>query len=265
MKPYMSYWSGGYRKIPDKFTINMHKVCAYFLKQNFGEVHFITDTISLPYFKDIKFTTISTDLDIVPKEYSSIWSISKLYTYRKIAEIGDPFIHVDYDVIIWEKLPERILKANLFAQNLEKYFGPTSNTYDYYEIEKVVKYCPDLHLISKVPKLEEGINVGILGGKDLDFINKYANGALSWILDPQNKKFWTDNSFNVQWNKAVVPEQYYLSICASYYKKQFEFLYQKNWPTQEELMNIKYTHLMGEKNKQETPLKMQAIVDKLKL
>jgi hypothetical protein len=265
MKPYMSYWSGGYRKIPDKFTINMHKVCAYFLKQNFGEVHLITDSESLSFFKNIGYTSITTDLDVVPHEYSSVWSISKLYAYKKISQIGDPFIHVDYDVIIWEKLPERILEANLFAQNLEKYFGPKNSTYDFYEVENVIKYCPNLHLLSKVPKIDEGINVGILGGKDLDFIEKYVDLSLNWILDPENKQFWLSNFFSNAWNKAVIPEQYYLSICAYYYKKEFEFLFQKYWPTPEELSTIKYTHLMGEKRLEETPLKIKKLVEKLNL
>ena len=68
----MSYWSKGYQGSPSDFVLNLHKLCFYFLKKNFGEVHFITDSESLDYFKSIPWTSISTDLDGLDTEYKNV-------------------------------------------------------------------------------------------------------------------------------------------------------------------------------------------------
>ena len=80
--PYMSYWSGGYQNIPSELIINLHKLSSYFLRNFFGEVHFITDSKSIEYFKNIPWSSISTELDEINPEYGKVWSISKLYTSK---------------------------------------------------------------------------------------------------------------------------------------------------------------------------------------
>lgn len=47
LKPYISYWSGGYKKKPNDSVINLHKLCVFYLKKHFKEVHFITDSESI--------------------------------------------------------------------------------------------------------------------------------------------------------------------------------------------------------------------------
>lgn len=259
MKPYMSYWSGGYRKIPDQFTINTHKVCAHFLKQNFGEVHFITDDTSLPYFKDIKFSSVAIEFNDLPKEYGDTWSFNKLFAYKKIAKKGDPFVHVDYDVILWNGLEDRLKKADIFGQAEEQ------NSYHWYEIEKFKKNCPNLYLASKLD-VKNAINAGIIGGNDLEFLYNYSSSALELVLDPQNKDFWLNyKGFHNSWNKAVIPEQYYFALCAAYYNKKVEVLFPKEWPSSEEAKEKRYTHLMSAKNDLEIKNKIKRMVEKLNL
>ena len=259
MKPYMSYWSGGYRKIPDQFTINMHKVCAHFLNQNFGEVHFITDDTSLPYFKDIKFSSVGIEFNDLPKEYGETWSINKLLAYKKIAKKGDPFVHVDYDVILWKGLEDRLKKADVFAQCIEE------NSYHWYEIERFKANCPNLHIIGKVDA-EHGINVGVIGGNDLEFLYNYSNSALELILDPKNKDFWLNyRGFYNSWHKAVIAEQYYLAVCSKYYNKKVEMLFPHGWPNNEQAEEKGYTHCMSAKNDEKFRNKIQLMVNKLGL
>ena len=259
MKPYMSYWCGGYRKIPDQFTINMHKICAYFLKQNFGEVHFITDDTSLPYFKDINFSSVAIEFNDLPKEYGETWSINKLLAYKLIAKKGDPFVHVDYDIILWEGLDDRIKKADVFAQCIEE------ESYNCYEIEKFKTNCPNLDIIGKVDA-KDGINTGIIGGNDLDFLYNYSDSALELILDPKNKNFWLNyGGFGSHWHKAVIAEQYYLAVFSKYYNKKVEMLFPSGWPNNEEAQKKKYTHFMGAKNDESFKHKIQLMVNKLAL
>jgi hypothetical protein len=255
----MSYWSGGYRKIPDQFTINMHKVSAYFLKQNFGEVNLITDSESLPYFKDIKFDNITLELDNTPKEYNETWSISKLYAYKSIAKKGDPFIHVDYDVILWKGIEDYYKKVDMFAQHIE------TDSYDWYEVEKVKNNCHNLYMMQKI-EVNDAINVGVIGGTDLEFLYNYSDSALSLILDPLNKNFWINyQDFIKPWCKATILEQYYLAVCAKYYNKKIETIFTNKWPSPKEAKDKQYTHFMGAKSEQFLKNKIELIIDKLEL
>jgi len=255
----MSYWSGGYRKIPDQFIINLHKLCAFYLKKNFKEVYFITDSESLPYFKDIKFSSISVDFDDLPKEYGETWSLNKLFAYKKIAQKGDPFFHVDYDVILWQGIEDRLKKADIFAQSRE------DDSYHWYEVKKFEKNCPNLHLVEKI-SVVDGINVGIIGGNDIEFLYNYSNSALELILDPMNKDFWLNyNRFDKSWSKAVISEQYYLAVCEKYYNKKIEMVFPDGWPSGEQAENKFYTHFMGAKYNQMLKDKIAMLVYRLGL
>ena len=243
LKPYISYWSEGYKKKPNDSVINLHKLCVFYLKKHFKEVHFITDSESLPYFKDIKFTSVTTDFDSLLSEYGGgPWSLSKLYAYKLIAQKGLPFFHVDYDVILWEGLSDEIKKADVFAQNIEK------KSYDWYEIKKFEKNCPNLYLAKNL-KVKNGINVGVFGGKNIEFIYKYSDSALNLVLDPANKDFWLNyNGFYKNWVKATIAEQYYLAICQTYYNQEIKMIFPDGWPNQVEAENQSYTHIMRAKD-----------------
>jgi len=259
MKAYMSYWSGGYKKIPDQHIINMHKVCSYFLKQNFIEVNFLTDSESLPYFKDIKFDNISLELDNVPKEYNETWSISKLYAYKIIAKKGDPFIHVDYDVILWKGIEEKFKKADLFAQHIE------ANSYNHYQVKKIKNNCPNLYIMGAL-NVKDAINVGVIGGNDVEFLYDYSKSALDIILDPMNKNFWLNyKEFLKPWMKAAIIEQYYLAVYLKYCNKNIKTIFKNGWPSNKEAYEKQYTHLMQAKSEDFVKNKIQLIVDKLEL
>ena len=120
MKAYYSYWAKGYRSKVDQFYLDMNKLSAHFAKKNYGEIHLITDSESVDSFKDIaNWNSISTELDSLPEKYSHVWSLGKLLTFKIAAERGHHFIHIDADVIVWEKLPNFIDKADIFCQSRE--------------------------------------------------------------------------------------------------------------------------------------------------
>lgn len=259
MKPYMSYWSGGYRRIPNQYLINLHKLALYYLKKNFGEAYFLTDSTSYPYFKDLNFYNIEIVFDHLPLEYGSqIWNLSKIYAFKHIAEKGDPFIHIDYDVILWNGIEEKLKKSDVFGQ------GHEDNSYKWYQVDKLKENCPNLHLIKKDGYIKDALNMGIFGGKNLDFIHKYASSSLEFILDPLNKDFWLNyNGFSFYWNKSVIVEQYYIVEAAKYYNQKIDTLLTKWPPCQEEAYDKKYTHLMSGKENQENKNLVNALVEKL--
>jgi hypothetical protein len=245
VKAWLSFSSRGYLGKPNSFIIDLHKVGFYYLKKNFGEVHFLTDSFSRPYFDFIPWDSVSTALDQVPFGYSEVWSLSKLYAYREIAKQGQPFIHVDNDVVLWKGLPENLKEAGVFAQSWEHVgdFG--------YEPEKLFPNCPNLHVFGTTFS-DLAANVGIFGGTNLEFIKDYAEAAIEFVLDPENKQFWQQyGGYSLSWCKAVLAEQWFLATYAKSRGVPITTLF-KQWPTEEEAKRAKYTHLMAAKQDPKT-------------
>ena len=83
MKAYYSYWSKGYISQVDDFYLDMSKLSAFYAKKNYGEIHLVTDSVSVDSLKNIAdWTSISTELDSLPKEYSHVWSLGKILTFK---------------------------------------------------------------------------------------------------------------------------------------------------------------------------------------
>lgn len=242
-KAYYSYCHGGYQKKPSEYILDLNKISVYLARKNFDEVHFITDSVSEDYFKDIKFDSVTTELDCLDTSYGEVWSLGKIMAYKIAAERGDPFVHIDYDVFFWKKLSQEFLSNSLITQWVEEY------SYDIYEIPKLLANCPNLHLIKDIQPVG-AINVGFFGGHDLEFIKNYAEGSLNFVMDPANEHFWKRNDLYKQgWNKAVIAEQYYLEVSRIFYNKTIDVLFKKEWPKEPEALEYGYSHLMGAKYK----------------
>ena len=88
--------------------------------------------------------------------------------------------HVDGDVFIWTKIDESLRDHELIVQNEE-------TTTDYYgkmwrDIRHAISYMPeemkryDLHIDNKA------YNMGIFGGTDIDFIQRYTYKAFDFSI-----------------------------------------------------------------------------------
>jgi len=240
VKAYLSYSSLGYLGVPDEYLVAMHKIAVYCLKKNFGEAHLITDSRSKPYLEKLPWSSITTELDQVPAEYPHVWSLSKLYAFREIAKRGQPFVHTDNDAFLWRGLPDRLLKAEAFGQHPE-------NVVDYkYDPWKFYANCPNKHIFD-VSCPPVAINVGVVGGTNVEFFKDYAESAIAFVQDPANSWFWKEYSgYWAHWCKAVLAEQWYLGAFAMHRKIKVETLF-PNWPSKEEAKEACYTHLMIKK------------------
>lgn len=242
---YFSYWSAGYRKIPDYNYLLMQKISLAFAKRFFKNVHLITDSKSLPYLENMGWTSISTNLDGIDPALGGIWSLGKIYAFKIAAERGNPFIHIDYDAILWNGMPHKIAGAEIFAQNIEH------DAYIGYEIKKFLKYCPDPSYISHIPNV--AVNMGIFGGTDIDFIKFYATEAIKLAENKANYDFWVSfKDFDFTWNMATIVEQYFLVTIATLRSKKITCLFDdkthNNQPSNNDAINYGYTHFMGDKD-----------------
>lgn len=252
MTPYLSYWSAGYRGKPSDYLIDLHKVSAFLCKKHYGEVHLITDAHGAEELSKIKeFDSIEVldKLTDIPIEYGKTWSLGKLVTYQHLAEKGKPFIHVDYDVFLFKRLPEDLENSACFAQNIE--WG----AYSFYGVHKFKAAVKEQNIYAKNCFADYAYNMGIFGGNDLDFLKEYAKSSVEMVLKEQDKPFWTREfkpEVDQMWENATTAEQWYLACCAMFFNKKIHCLFdrvdQYNCPLEEDAKKLSYTHLWGLKN-----------------
>ncbi len=138
---------------------------------NSAAAELLTDVINLPYTK-----VFTTHDDLVLAD-ARLWALPKLYTYS-LQE--NPFLHVDGDVFIFDKLPEALLQSQLIAQNIEiatEYYNSTQRQMQ--EHFTYFPHCVKADFDSGVPIL--AVNAGILGGSDISFIKQYTSSAFEYV------------------------------------------------------------------------------------
>jgi hypothetical protein len=105
------------------------------------------------------------------------WALGKIYAFH-IQET--PFIHVDGDVFIWEKFPERLEKSGLIAQNLE--FGFPIYQEVFTALTQSGSYMPPVILDNYAHNQGfHAYNAGIIGGNDMVFFKEFSTEALLFI------------------------------------------------------------------------------------
>ncbi|HTH82122.1 MAG TPA: DUF6734 family protein [Mucilaginibacter sp.] len=130
----------------------------------------LIDQLKLPY---TKVHVVLNEIDFP----ELLWAYPKLYTYSLQQT---PFIHVDGDVFIWEKLIEPDHKKHLVVQNIENA--------DYYYRAVITDLLAKNFLFPKIIQKEIdnsspflSVNAGIIGGADLAFFKEYTSLAFQFI------------------------------------------------------------------------------------
>jgi hypothetical protein len=265
MIPFLSYWTAGYKGKPNKYIIDLHKVSAFLCKKHYGEVHLLTDEAGKRAFQeDSQFTSIIVcdGIQNLPVEYGGVWSLGKMAAYNYLAKNNIHFVHVDYDVFLFKKLPEFIQNADAFAQSVEL------NAYSHYNVKSFKKHVPEIFRNEFVRDsyVDYAYNLGIFGGKNSRFIEKYAQTSIDMVLNPNAKNYWSRSIAEIKedsfmWEMATICEQWYLACFEAKQKSikvktLFEEMSSKNLPSEENSVKFGYTHLWGKKNN-------PAIVDKV--
>lgn len=157
------------------------------LKKHYGKVtlycnrkvrHLIIDQFKIPY-------DVVVEIPEFMKIYEecNLWALPKIYTYSLQTE---PFIHVDCDWFMFEKLSASIVKSDVIGQNIEY----DDQFYNRRTLEKLILnecyiYPWVMDEYDKEPVLRV-INAGILGGNDIDFIQNYVKTIRDFISRNQS-------------------------------------------------------------------------------
>lgn len=243
--------AGGTRTIGGFADLEMF-YCSWTLsvlnaKKHIGRVELVTDEYGKELLSRLRlpFDKISTELEGIDYHHE-LWAIGKIHTYLMQEE---PFLHIDHDVYLWQKLPARFDTAQLICQNTEHhdYYDPIVtkfSEYDGYKPTFIQEY------IATHGKSIFALNMGVFGGQNIKAIQEMSEEALKTIAHPANADLLHDlkenhggyyglyNDFN------LLVEQYYAGAYAVQNNIPFEMILEKSQPP------IAYTHLISESKRQ---------------
>lgn len=149
------------KKVYGKVTLYANKRAASFLLE---ELH-------LPYDNVVLFP------ETYKLPHPELWALPKIWTYSLQQK---PFLHIDGDVFLFDKLSEDLVSGDVVGQNIEiatEYYTSMQR-----EIEEHFTYFPDV-VKNDFAKDEpiRAINAGILGGSDIELFKEYTAEAFRYI------------------------------------------------------------------------------------
>jgi hypothetical protein len=160
---------------------------AWQAKKTHDNISLVTDKAGAKLFLNVlrlPYDSVDTSLEQY-RGPGRFWSAAKVYSYGLQK---DPFVHIDGDVILWNKLPDDCLAAPVLVQSLEHVRNvPFMKTY-----VRSLRYAR-----SAMPVVPEcwnrnhfnAYNCGFFGGCDLEAIGSYVRNA-SGLFAAENDGFW---------------------------------------------------------------------------
>jgi len=225
-------------------------------RRHYPDTCVITDTPGAAWLVEglgLPFAEVRVELDDLAGQQADWWAMSKLCAYAAQTE---PFVHIDSDVYLWNRLPERLEQAPVFAQNPEWHeYGRSFYRPEWLEywIGAGGGWLPleFSHYVHPQGVLRAE-NCGILGGARVDFITHYARQALEIIRHPGNQPLWP----GLEHKDAhfVLIEQYFLAACVEFHRSHpesefsgitIEYLFPSQSAALRDADAVGYTHLLA--------------------
>lgn len=194
-------------------------------KKLYGNIELYTDQagyellinkLNLPYDK-VHIVFDNEDFEQLP---ISLWSLSKIYTYSLQNE---PYVHIDGDFILWNKID---FNKDVIFQNLEVDIALYSDIYNIIKRNKNY-FKPSYFLDCIYDDLGCAANLGLVGGRNANFIKKYAKQVQSFIkdnIDIINNLFPLKKDFN------CFIEQYYFMYLVNKEQIKYDVIHPEIFP-----------------------------------
>lgn len=251
MKVYMSLWTNGIGFL--NTHINLWKLSLALTQKHYGEVNLITNSVGYDIMKNLPFSNFYVELDDIPN-YPTVWSLGKIYAYQYACSIGQPFLHLDADVLLWEPLPESLVNSNIFTQSYDHKINENKN-YDIYRLQADCNAVVPQEWLNNIGLT--AYNMGIFGGSDTTLINSYCDFVIDMINDPMYHNLWTNppgtlsasqtDRFSSPSTKSCLVEQGNLAIFCKNNNITPSLLFEE-MSDPEKITYKKYTHLTTQKN-----------------
>ena len=205
--------------------------------EHFDKVEVVTDTAGAMILKALGLPmNIKTSLDRLDDKYSDFWALGKIIAYE---EQNEPFMHLDFDAVLFDGLPDYAHQADVFVQNIEdKNWFQDAYMGEVRHASKTLEYFPPLW-----NEVHEAYCMGIFGGHNTEFIKEYCEEAKKFVYDKRNEAGWAKITNHGSY--CIVFEQYILALMCAH--KGIEVTYFDKFLNKERLEQMGYLHIWGAK------------------
>ena len=202
----------------------------------------------------LHFEQVSTALNRLDGHDPEWWAFGKLVAHTLQTE---PFVHLDNDVFLWQRLPAGVEAADVCAQNPEVFdYGCSYYRPEQFEfaIQRVGGWLPaEMESYMPVGGVQWAVCCGLVGGNRVDFLRYYANLAIRLIEHPRNRPAWLLLDDKIGDN--IIFEQYLLAACLQHHQKtpaspfrqvDIRYLFASQEEAASKAVATGYTHLIGD-------------------
>ena len=162
-----SYWKTGHRKFT---SLEVAAMSNHLAKQHGHKTYLYADKSGLELFKNIEYDyRIEMDEKILSKLPASVWSLGKLLA---ISQHRAPFLHIDFDLMLFNDIPPENLSQDFLCAHPEYWFEFDGNSYH--------KHSAKLNIIAPRPYSH---NCCIVGGNKYTEINSAAETIINYCIE----------------------------------------------------------------------------------
>jgi hypothetical protein len=157
-----------------------------------------TDSINYEQFKNIKYDEfVFLDEKIIEQFPNRGWCLGKLLAMSMVKE---PFIHIDFDLLLVNNLPNYIKTNECFAFHNEPYMKELFKPPGVHKLYKKYKFQNELNYNET-----ESNNCAIIGGQNYQLINESCEKVIDYAIT--NRKFFDKfgNLFKTQKTRIYIP------------------------------------------------------------
>lgn len=144
----------------------IHTLSLALLSRHFKETELVTDELGRQIADRLgwEYQRYKINLRCLSPEMRHIWALGKIYA---ISIQNERFCHIDNDVLLFQPLPDRLLKEPIFAQSPDR-----PEFYVHGEMQRAIKSSSLTKIAAPTP-----YNTGIIGG-DPNLLREYAQMAI---------------------------------------------------------------------------------------
>jgi hypothetical protein len=227
MRAVWTFWSAPFRAHYHRLWLSeRHHLLSWVLSvgeaaRHYPETCLVTDSVGAALLVDalaLPFRHVDLRLDALNAAAPDTewWVLGKLAAYAAQTE---PFVHIDSDAYLWNPLPATMIAAPVFAQNPEVFYFDDQSLYRLEPflrgIERFDGWLPEAWKWYAEQRGNRAVCCGIFGGRDLDFIRRYAESAIDVIVHPDNQPVWP--TLGVRDN--ILVEQYFLAASLEHWQQ----------------------------------------------
>lgn len=167
-----------------KYAFYSYALSALTLRKHYDDLELYTDDYGVELFGSVlqlPYTKIHNTLNELDSYDTKLWAIGKLVACAKQTE---PFLHIDNDIFLWDKIHYDSDRFDLVAQNIEADYPNYGDAFRF--VRENFSHIPE-ELVTTYQR-NGGIltyNAGVIGGKKVDFFKELESKAFAFI--DQNK------------------------------------------------------------------------------